>query len=72
EEAAAEYDSLRRLLKELPPSTTVYPGHDYGERPITTLGDEKASNPFLLQPDLNAFIALKNNWAAFKKAHGIK
>lgn len=72
EEAAAEYDSLRRLLKELPPSTTVYPGHDYGERPITTLGDEKASNPFLLQPDFNAFIALKNNWAAFKKAHGIK
>ncbi|MCF8383231.1 MAG: hydroxyacylglutathione hydrolase [Chlorobium sp.] len=72
EEAAAEYDSLQRLLKELPPATMVYPGHDYGERPITTLGDEKRTNPFLLQPDFNAFLALKNNWAAYKKEHGIK
>lgn len=71
-EAAAEYDSLHRLLKELPPATTVYPGHDYGERPVTTLGDEQRTNPFLLQPDFKAFLALKNNWAAYKKEHGIK
>jgi len=71
-DAAAEYDSLHRLLKELPPATAVYPGHDYGERPITTLGDETRTNPFLLQPDFNAFLALKNNWAAYKKEHGIK
>ena len=71
-DAAAEYDSLHRLLKELPPDTSVYQGHDYGVRPISTLAEEAASNPFLLQKDFEAFLALKHNWAAYKKAHGIQ
>ncbi|MBM3162900.1 MAG: MBL fold metallo-hydrolase [Chlorobi bacterium] len=72
EDAQEEYHSLHRLLQELPPTTTVYPGHDYGIRSVSTLADEAASNPFLQQPDFPAFLALKNNWAAYKKAHGIK
>jgi len=35
--------SIRRLVDEYPPETTVYPGH----MGITTLGAERASNPFL-------------------------
>jgi glyoxylase-like metal-dependent hydrolase (beta-lactamase superfamily II) len=35
--------SIQSLMQELPPQTTVYPGH----MGITTLGDERASNPFL-------------------------
>jgi hydroxyacylglutathione hydrolase len=36
-------ESIRTLVDTLPPETTVYPGH----MGITTLGQERASNPFL-------------------------
>jgi glyoxylase-like metal-dependent hydrolase (beta-lactamase superfamily II) len=35
--------SIESLLEELPPETTVYPGH----MGLTTLGRERATNPFL-------------------------
>jgi glyoxylase-like metal-dependent hydrolase (beta-lactamase superfamily II) len=38
--------SLRNLLR-LPPETTVWPGHDYGDRRTSTLAREKASNPYM-------------------------
>lgn len=37
--------SIRTLVDELPPQTTVYPGH----MGITTLSAERASNPFLAE-----------------------
>jgi hydroxyacylglutathione hydrolase len=37
--------SIRGLLDSHPDQTTVYPGH----MGITTLGAERASNPFLLE-----------------------
>ena len=40
------YESLGLIL-ELPPSTVVYPGHDYGEVPFRTLSEEKKRNPEL-------------------------
>jgi len=70
--ARLEYDALHRLLRELPPDTVVYPGHDYGLQPVSTLSAEASSNPFLLQPDFASFLSLKRNWADYKKAHGIK
>ncbi|MGB9728832.1 MAG: MBL fold metallo-hydrolase [Thermoprotei archaeon] len=39
--------SLRKL-KELPDNLIVYPGHG----PVTTLGYEKITNPFLINPDM--------------------
>jgi hydroxyacylglutathione hydrolase len=36
-------ESIRTLVEGYPPETTVYPGH----MGITTLGDERATNPFL-------------------------
>ena len=38
-------ESIRTLVDSLPPETTVYPGH----MGITTLGAERASNPFLAE-----------------------
>jgi hydroxyacylglutathione hydrolase len=38
-------ESIRTLVDTLPPETTVYPGH----MGITTLGGERASNPFLVE-----------------------
>lgn len=71
EEAFDEYNSLHRKLMVLPPETNVYPGHDYGVSPTSSISAERATNPFLLQKDFNAFLALKENWAAYKKIHGI-
>lgn len=66
-----EYDSLHRVLLALPDDVRVWPGHDYGVGPNSTIGHERRSNPFLLQPDPDAFLRLKENWAAYKEAHGI-
>jgi glyoxylase-like metal-dependent hydrolase (beta-lactamase superfamily II) len=72
EDARAEFDSLHDKLLSLPDSTEVWPGHDYGVRPSSTIGDERRTNPFLLQPDLASFLALKKNWLQYKKEHGIR
>ena len=71
EQALEEYHSLHQKLMLLPSETTVYPGHDYGVSPISSIGVESASNPFLQQKDFKAFLYLKQNWIAYKKAHGI-
>jgi len=38
--------SLRKLLT-LPPETKVWPGHDYGESPVSTLANERETNPYI-------------------------
>jgi glyoxylase-like metal-dependent hydrolase (beta-lactamase superfamily II) len=50
--------SLMRLCDELPEETRVYPGHDYGRTPTTTLGRERDENPYLRCADAAAFTAL--------------
>lgn len=40
-------ESIRNRLLVLPDDTKVWPGHDYGQKPYSTIGWEKASNPFL-------------------------
>jgi glyoxylase-like metal-dependent hydrolase (beta-lactamase superfamily II) len=57
ESAEAMFESLSTIMK-LPDSTVIYPGHDYGEVPFRTLGEEKAINPFLLIKDLRSFLSL--------------
>lgn len=39
--------SIRERLLTLPPETVVWPGHDYGDHPYSTIGRETASNPWL-------------------------
>jgi glyoxylase-like metal-dependent hydrolase (beta-lactamase superfamily II) len=41
--------SLQNLVKTLPPDTVVWPGHDYGDQPHSTLGHEAETNPFILE-----------------------
>ncbi len=52
------YTSLQRL-KKLPPTTRVYPGHDYGPMPNSTIAWELENNEFIKCPDLESFIALR-------------
>ena len=39
--------SLEEKIMPLPDDTRVWPGHDYGETPTSTLGREKLHNPYL-------------------------
>jgi glyoxylase-like metal-dependent hydrolase (beta-lactamase superfamily II) len=71
EAARIEWDSLARVLRELPDDTTVWPGHDYGCRASTTIALEKAVNPFLTVADFEEFLELKRTWATFKADHGL-
>ena len=70
-QAKAEYDSLFGKLLKLPDEVEVWPGHDYGARPNSTIGDERRENPFLLCPSFEAFVDLKRNWVRYKREHGI-
>ena len=71
-DARTEWDSLQRLLAAVPDEATVWPGHDYGIRPSSTIGLEKKTNPFLLCEDVDAFITLKADWPEVKKRYGLK
>jgi hydroxyacylglutathione hydrolase len=42
------YHSLQKILK-LPDTVEVYPGHDYGSKPSSTVGYERQNN-YVLQP----------------------
>jgi glyoxylase-like metal-dependent hydrolase (beta-lactamase superfamily II) len=42
------YDSLFNTLMKLDNGIEVYPGHDYGPRPHSTIGEEKRTN-YVLQ-----------------------
>jgi glyoxylase-like metal-dependent hydrolase (beta-lactamase superfamily II) len=72
EEARVEWHSLQRLLTDIPDEATVWPGHDYGARPSSTIALEKAANPFLLCRDVGEFLQLKADWRAFKETHGLR
>lgn len=52
------YHSLQRL-KSLPPQTRVFPGHNYGPIPSSTIAWELDHNNFIKCPDLESFIALR-------------
>jgi glyoxylase-like metal-dependent hydrolase (beta-lactamase superfamily II) len=51
------FESLFNKILKLDDSVEVYPGHDYGSKPKSTIGEEKRSN-YTLQPrSLEDFIA---------------
>ncbi|MDX2020245.1 MAG: MBL fold metallo-hydrolase [Deltaproteobacteria bacterium] len=55
---AALWQSLNRLMG-LPEETVVYPGHNYGSTPTSTMGREILENPYLRAADYEAFRSLR-------------
>jgi glyoxylase-like metal-dependent hydrolase (beta-lactamase superfamily II) len=51
------FESLQKL-KGLNDDLVVFPGHDYGEKPYDTLGNQKRSSGVLLARDLEEFSTL--------------
>ena len=69
-DSGQQWESLQRLMK-LDPAIEVWPGHDYGVAPSSTIGLVISSNPFLLCKTLDEFLYLKDHWAEYKKLHNI-
>ncbi len=70
--ARAEHASLTKNLERFPDDVTIWPGHDYGCRPSSTIGIEKMVNPFLLRlRNIDEFLQLKRDWAEFKAVNGL-
>lgn len=58
-DAATLYRSVHDKLFALPEDTLVYPGHDYHDRRVSSIGQEKQRNPRLGgQRTLKEFVAL--------------
>lgn len=53
--AARLYSSLHDTIMALPGGTVLYPGHDYGEVPFRTLGEEAQKNPAMRAKTLAEF-----------------
>ncbi len=70
--AEQQYRSLHEKLMTLPEHLEVYPGHDFGVTPSSTIGEEKSNNPFILQRSFEQFLHLKEHWVEYKAKHGIK
>ncbi|XHH08708.1 MAG: MBL fold metallo-hydrolase [Candidatus Bathyarchaeia archaeon] len=54
------YDSLFNKLLKLDDFVEVYPGHDYGDRKSSTIGDEKRLNYTLKPRSVEEFIVFMN------------
>lgn len=48
--------SIHTHLLTLPDDTVIYPGHNYGMTPTSTVLEERQSNPFLGDTDWDAFL----------------
>lgn len=69
--AKQEFESLKKLMT-LEDNVRVWPGHDYGIRPSSTIAEERKNNPFCQRLfNFNSFVWLKDNWLAYKKEHNI-
>ena len=40
-------DSIQHKILPLPDDTIIWPGHDYGDTPTSTLAQQKSDNPYI-------------------------
>jgi glyoxylase-like metal-dependent hydrolase (beta-lactamase superfamily II) len=50
------YRSIYEKIIPMPDEITIYPGHNYGDKPTNTLGKEKESNKFLQAESVDDFV----------------
>lgn len=53
------YTSLTQTLAKFDDSTILCPGHNYADKPMTTMGAEKKTNPYLLCDSLENFLRFR-------------
>jgi glyoxylase-like metal-dependent hydrolase (beta-lactamase superfamily II) len=69
--AEKQFHSLFEVILKLDDAVEVYPGHDYGATPWSTIGYERTNNPFLQRTNFQDFTWLKEHWEEYKAEHGI-
>lgn len=57
-DASQLYYSLTQVLGKLPDETTLFPGHDYSDIQVSTIGQQKRSNYYMRIGSLNDWLAL--------------
>ena len=72
EEARVEWESLQHVLDIVPDDATIWPGHDYGARPSSTIALERLSNPFLCCRSVDEFLDLRTEWRDYKLRLGLR
>ncbi|MCX7099139.1 MAG: rhodanese-like domain-containing protein [Methylococcales bacterium] len=60
-DAGALYDCITQRLFTLPDETLVYPGHDYQQRWVSNIMQERTTNPRLAGKTRDEFIEIMNN-----------
>lgn len=60
-DAGALYDCITQRLFTLPDETLVYPGHDYQQRWVSSVMQERTTNPRLAGKSREQFIEIMNN-----------
>jgi glyoxylase-like metal-dependent hydrolase (beta-lactamase superfamily II) len=56
------YHSLTQVLSKLPDDTVLYPGHNYGARPHSTMGEQKRENYFMRIGSLDEWMRLMRRY----------
>jgi glyoxylase-like metal-dependent hydrolase (beta-lactamase superfamily II) len=55
---SAMYHSLTDVLGAMPDDVALYPGHNYADRPSSTIGDEKRTNAMMRFRNVKDFLAV--------------
>ncbi|MGD8569625.1 MAG: MBL fold metallo-hydrolase [Gammaproteobacteria bacterium] len=50
------FETLKRIQQQLPMDTLLYPGHNYAEKPTSTIKEQVEGNPFMHFDDEKQFV----------------
>ena len=53
------YRTLTQKLMKFDDSTILCPGHNYSDKPTSTMGNEKRTNPYLMMDSLQNFLRIR-------------
>jgi hydroxyacylglutathione hydrolase len=56
------FQSLTGKLKKMDDRVRLYPGHNYAEVPVSTMGEEKKQNPYLLCQSKDQFLRMTSGF----------
>ena len=57
------YHSLTQTLMKMDDATVLCPGHNYADKPTTTMGEQKKNNPYLICDSLENFLKFRTGVA---------
>ncbi len=71
DDSTTQWSSIQKVLSEVDEDYSIWPGHDYGCRPSSTIKLELSSNPFVMAKSLDEFLEVKKNWSEIKINNGL-